>query len=248
MNTNKTQPTNQPVDEFLAGVGEIRQNESYMLADMMEKITGEKPVMWGPSIVGFGVQHYQYDSGRQGVMPLLSFSPRKRNITIYFAEGFDRYTKELSILGTHTQSVSCLYIPTLRGIDEIVLENMLRQSFKTGKVIRQKPTTVDEYIDSIPLAARKAFNELRGIVKETIPNAEEVFSYGIVGYKTDSARARVYIAGWKDRVTLYPVPKDALLQEKLKNYIKGKGTVWFCIDNHLPRVLIKQAVLDLVEK
>lgn len=246
MNTNKTQPTKQPVDDFLDNVGEARRGEARILIEKISNITGLQPVMWGPSIIGFGQQHYKYASGRQGEMPMLSFSPRKTNITIYFSEGFEDYASELLALGKHKQSVSCLYIPQLKGIDMNILEEMLQKSWSQIKQIRKKPTTVDEYIENIPIASRKAFHELRAIVKATIPDAEEVLSYGIVGYKVHK-KTKVFISGWKDHVALYPVPKDASVQKKLKKYIKSKGSMWFALDQPLPRVLIVEAVISLAD-
>lgn len=87
--------------------------------------------MWGPSIIGFGTQHYKYDSGREGDMPRLAFSPRKASLTIYF-EGFDNYAQELKVLGKHKLSVACLYINKLTDINLDVLRTMLEKSFAAG--------------------------------------------------------------------------------------------------------------------
>ena len=211
---------------------------------MMQDISGEKPHMWGPSIIGFGSQHYKYDTGREGDVPCLGFSPRKASITVYF-EGFDNYATELSKLGKHKFSVSCLYINKLEDIDLKVLRKMLEKSFDVGYNSSMKATNVDEYIASVPAAARPKFDELRQLVKRTLPQAEEVLSYGIVGYKIDEKRARVYISGWKDHLAIYPVPKNNELREKLTPYIKGKGTMWFSLTEPLPKSLITSAVKTL---
>jgi uncharacterized protein YdhG (YjbR/CyaY superfamily) len=208
---------------------------------MMQEISGEKPHMWGPSIIAFGSQHYKYETGREGDMPRLAFSPRKASITVYF-EGFDRYSQELSVLGKHKHSVSCLYINKLDDIDLDILRKMLEQSFALEDTASTKPTTVDEYIAGIPGAARPKFDELRQLVKDALPHAKEVLSYGIVGYKIDDKRARVYISGWKDHLAVYPVPHSEELQAKLAPYIKGKGTMWFSLDEPLPKPLIRAAV------
>ncbi len=89
--------------------------------------------MWGPSIIGFGSQHYKYDSGREGDMPRLAFSPRKANLTVYF-NGFEKYTQELASLGKYKRSVSCLYINKLADIDFAVLRKMLEKSFACRKL------------------------------------------------------------------------------------------------------------------
>jgi len=108
-----------------------------------------------------------------------------------------------------------------------------------------KARTVEEYVDNIPANARPMFYQLRDLVKKQLPNSEEVFSYGIVGYKIDDKRARVFISGWKDHVAMYPIPKNELLKSKLKPYIKGKGTLWFPLDKPLPLDIIKKSIEEL---
>jgi uncharacterized protein YdhG (YjbR/CyaY superfamily) len=239
-----TQPTGVSVGKFLESVSDKRRQESHILITMMQEISGEKPHMWGPSIIGFGSMHYKYDTGREGDMPRLAFSPRKASITVYF-EGFDSYGELLADLGKHKVSVACLYINKLADIKLGVLREMLERSFARSSAPPAKAATVDEYVASVPSAARPKFDELRRLVKETLPDAKEVLSYGIVGYKIDDKRARVFISGWKDHLAVYPVPKSKELQTKLKPYIKGKGTLWFSLDEPLPKPLIVQVVQDL---
>lgn len=129
MAENKTQPTTASVDDFLARQSLRRQEEAYVLIEMMRRISGEEPVLWGPSIIGFGSQHYRYESGREGDMPKLAFSPRKARLTIYFSEGFERYADQLARLGKHSTSVSCLYATSLAGLDLDVLTEMLETCF-----------------------------------------------------------------------------------------------------------------------
>lgn len=241
----KTQPTGINVGTFLESVSEKRREETLTLIDMMHKISGENPYMWGPSIIGFGSQHYRYETGREGDMPRLAFSPRKASITVYF-EGFDRYADKLKRLGKHKQSVSCLYINKLADIKLNILREMLEMSFALADKQLSKPTTVDEYIASVPVASRPKFDELRQLVRNTLPRGEEVLSYGIVGYKVDNKRARVFISGWKDHVAVYPVPNVEHLQAKLTPYIKGKGTLWFGLGKPLPEPLIRMVVKALV--
>lgn len=154
MSTNKTRPTGKSVESFLEAISESRQGEARVLIAIMQEITDQKPYMWGPSIIGFGMQQYKYDTGREGEMPRLAFSPRKASITIYFSEGFDGYADELAALGKHKQSVSCLYINKLADIDLDVLKTMLERSFNLAANPQTKPTTVEEYIASVPIAAR----------------------------------------------------------------------------------------------
>jgi uncharacterized protein YdhG (YjbR/CyaY superfamily) len=242
----KTQRTGISVESFLETVSDTRREESNRLIALMQEISGEKPYMWGPSIIAFGAQHYKYDSGREGDMPQLAFSPRKASITVYFSEGFDRYTDELAALGKHKLSVSCLYIHNLGDIKLDILQAMLEQSFSLASSSSVGPTAVDQYIATVPLATRPIFDELRQVVWDTIPQAREVLSYGIIGYKIDDKRARVFISGWKDHVAVYPVPGGTELQKLLAPYIRGKGTLWFKLDEPLPKPLIKTVVEALV--
>lgn len=123
-----TLPTNVPISTFLESVTEKRREEALLLIDIMKQITQLEPVMWGPSIIGFGTHHYKYESGHEGDMPQLAFSPRKASVTVYF-EGFDDYANELSLLGKHKVSLSCLYINKLSDIDLDTLKSMLQRSF-----------------------------------------------------------------------------------------------------------------------
>ncbi len=107
------------------------------------------------------LKHYAYDTGREGDSPQLAFSPRKASITIYFGEGFERYAKELSLLGKHEVSVSCLYIRKLEDVDVAILRDMLAQSYGLEAKPAPKPVSVEEYIARIPAAARQQFGQLR---------------------------------------------------------------------------------------
>ncbi len=128
----KTQPTGVSVESFLESVSDKRREEACRLIPLMQEISGEKPYMWGPSIIGFGSQHYRYETGREGDVPQLAFSPRKASITVYF-EGFDTYADELRVLGKHRHSVSCLYINKLDDIDLDILRTMLKKSLALAK-------------------------------------------------------------------------------------------------------------------
>jgi uncharacterized protein YdhG (YjbR/CyaY superfamily) len=247
MTENKTKPTKVSVDDFLAAIDELRAREAREIIMIMHDVSKLEPVMWGPSIIGFGSQHYKYDSGREGDMPMLGFSPRKASITIYFNEGFDRYGEELSRLGKHKSSVSCLYITKLADVDRDVLAMMLRKSFAVSGSVEKPYDSVESYIAHVPPASRSMFDELRSVVRDEIPGAQEVLSYGIIGYKIDDKRARVFVSGWKDHVAMYPIPRDELLQQELQPYTKGKGTLWFRLDQTLPKSLIRRVVRALVQ-
>ena len=96
--------------------------------DIMMEVTGEKPKMWGPSIVGFGSYHYVYASGREGDWPLTGFSPRKQALTLYIMAGFGHYDELMSRLGKHKTGKSCLYVKRLSDIDESVLRELIAAS------------------------------------------------------------------------------------------------------------------------
>jgi hypothetical protein len=126
MAENKTKPTTVSVPAFLdACADEARRADAKALARLMQKVTGDQPSMWGPSIVGFGSYHYAYESGRQGDMPIVGFSPRKAANVLYGAIGFDGAEVVLAKLGKHTTGKGCLYIKKLADVDVKVLETLL---------------------------------------------------------------------------------------------------------------------------
>lgn len=128
---NKTQPTEQSVESFLDSVEDERKRvDSYTLLQLIGEVTGDKPVMWGSSIVGFGTYHYKYASGREGDFMVTGFSPRKRNLTIYVMPGFDQYAQMLSRLGKYKTGRSCLYVNKLADIDMDVLRELLTAGVK----------------------------------------------------------------------------------------------------------------------
>lgn len=247
MAENKTMPTDVAVEDFLAELDTQKQADSKVLIGMMHDISGHAPVMWGPSIIGFDTYHYEYDSGREGDVCAIGFSPRKANLTVYIYEGFESHGDLLAKLGSCTTSVSCLYIKKLEDIDLAVLRELVSRSYAHLKIARSKAATVDEYEATVPEQARAQFKELRELVKNTLPQAEEVISYAIPAYKVDDRRPVVYISGWKDHVALYPVPHSQQLQAEMKPYIKGKGTLWFRLDAPLPARLIEAVVLAHLE-
>ena len=127
----KTKPTGQSVAEFLNEVSdEERRADCFQVAKIMEEITGEKPKMWGPSIVGFGSYHYKYASGREGDWPEMGFSPRKKDLTLYIMVGFEKHADLMEKLGKHSTSKSCLYIKRLSDIHIPTLKKLIKISLK----------------------------------------------------------------------------------------------------------------------
>jgi hypothetical protein len=128
---NKTVQTDQSVAKFVSKVpDEGQRQDSLVLIDLMKRVTGEPPRMWGSSIVGFGSYHYKYESGREGDMPLVGFSPRKQNMTLYIMAGFDEYAALLKKLGKHTTGKSCLYVKRLDDVHLPTLEQLVRASVR----------------------------------------------------------------------------------------------------------------------
>jgi hypothetical protein len=133
----KTQRTEASVEGFLNGVSDERKRrDSFALVELMRKVTGEEPAMWGPSIVGFGSYRYRYASGRQGEWFLVGFAPRKQNLALYIMSGFDGYDALLADLGKHRTGKACLYINKLEEVDAEVLQELVRQSVAHMKETR----------------------------------------------------------------------------------------------------------------
>lgn len=131
MAENKTRENEASVQDFLNGVtDEQRRQDSYVVLEMMKRITGLEPKMWGDAIIGYGSQHYRYESGREGDMPLLGFSPRKQYLTIYITMGFAELQGLLGRLGKHKLGKVCLYIKRLSEVDLAVLEEIILRSLK----------------------------------------------------------------------------------------------------------------------
>lgn len=125
----KTKRNKGNVEAFLNSVAnEGKRQDSFTILDLMKKVTGMEPEMWGDSIVGFGSYHYKYGSGREGDWFVTGFSPRKQSLTLYIMSGFDEYDRLLSKLGKHSTSKSCLYIKKIEDIDIDALEELVKRS------------------------------------------------------------------------------------------------------------------------
>ncbi len=127
----KTVPTTKNVSEYLDNVTPKKRKEDCLkVLQLMQKITKAPPVLWGPSIVGFGTYHYKYESGREGDFMLTGFSPRKSALTLYIMSGFEKHKELMSNLGRYTTGKSCLYIKDLSHIDMPTLNKLIRASVK----------------------------------------------------------------------------------------------------------------------
>jgi len=126
MADNKTKPTDASVDAFIKSLPEPRRADVKTLVKLMQSVTRRKPKMWGPSIIGFGSYHYRYESGREGDMPLLCFSPRKSANVLYVCLSDQSL---LGKLGKHTLSGGCLHIKKLSDVDPVALKAIMADSY-----------------------------------------------------------------------------------------------------------------------
>lgn len=125
----KTKPTQVSVDDFIDAVpNPQRREDARTIRAMMERLTGAPAAMWGPSIVGFGSYQYKYDSGHEGTMCRLGFSPRKTELVLYVLTQAGDQDDILARLGRHKTGKSCLYIRKLADVDMVVLEELTRNS------------------------------------------------------------------------------------------------------------------------
>ena len=121
----KTRPTDASVPDFLASIeDERRRADAQAACALIEEETGEKPVMWGTSIVGFG--SYQAATGEWMTIGL---SPRRSALVLYLMEGFDGFEEALERLGPHRTGRACLYLARLDKVDTDVLRELVRKSY-----------------------------------------------------------------------------------------------------------------------
>jgi hypothetical protein len=126
---NKTAATSASVAAFISAIDdEARAKDCRTLVSIMGEATGEKPRMWGPSMIGFGTYHYRYDSGHEGDSFLVGFAPRKNELAIYIVPGFSAYGDLLLKLGKHKTAKACLYVKKLTDIDLDALRELVQRS------------------------------------------------------------------------------------------------------------------------
>ena len=130
----KTRPTDASVPDFIASQPkEETRRDCATLVKMMKRVTGAPARMWGPSIVGFGAYHYVYASGAGGDWPLVGFSPRRQDLTVYVMAGFEDYPELMAGLGKYKTGKSCLYLKRLSDVDAAVLEKLIAASVRDMK-------------------------------------------------------------------------------------------------------------------
>jgi len=132
MSTVKTLPNDASAEDFIRAIpDEQKQKDSFALLEMFTRNTGEKPRMWGTSIIGFGQYHYKSErSSQEGDWPLVGFSPRKQNLTLYVMPSSGQVDDLLARLGKHKTSKACLYINKLADVDTAVLEKIITRAYR----------------------------------------------------------------------------------------------------------------------
>ncbi len=130
MAENKTKSTEANVEEFIRSYANSQQkiDDSFILMKMMQEVTGVEAKMYGPTIVGFGNYHYKYASGHEGDAPLLGFSPRKAEFSLYVFTGLDEHEHYLTDLGKFKMGKACIYVKKLSDINLDILKNLMQVS------------------------------------------------------------------------------------------------------------------------
>ena len=132
MAKNKTTETSVNVREFVNSFADTEQKrkDSFELIKLMQELTGFKPKMWGPTIIGFGSYHYVYESGHEGDAPLVGFSPRKSEFSLYVFSGLEEHEYLLKNLGKYKRGKACIYVKKLSDIDQNELKKLIKVSLK----------------------------------------------------------------------------------------------------------------------
>jgi Domain of unknown function (DU1801) len=130
----KTKKNEASVEAFINTVpDEQKRKDAFAILEMMKQATKMEPKMWGSSIIGFGEVHYKYESGHEGDMCMIGFSPRKQNFALYLMTGLAPYVEEFKKLGKYKTGKGCLYINKLSDIDSSVLKNMMKKAVQLTK-------------------------------------------------------------------------------------------------------------------
>lgn len=131
---NKTVPTGQDVDEFLASLtDETQRRDSEALVRLMAEVSGEPPAMWGSSIIGFGRTRLVYESGRELDWLIMGFSPRKGKFALYLPGGPEELQPQLAELGRHKVGKSCIYVNRLADVDGGGLRSLIAAAWRNQR-------------------------------------------------------------------------------------------------------------------
>lgn len=137
----KTAYTEVNVEDFIHSFveKEEKKRDSLRLIDLMREWSGFEPKIWGPTIIGFGSYHYRYASGHEGDAPLMGFSPRKAEFSLYVYDPAEPKSELLSRLGKYKMAKACIYFKKLEDLDLAVLEELCKRSIRL---------TIERYGDS----------------------------------------------------------------------------------------------------
>ena len=125
----KTKRNDGSVDAYLDTVtNEKRRNDSLSVMEIMGRVTGLEPKLWGKSLIGFGSYHYKYKSGQEGEWPITAVAPRKQALSVYIMPGFKACGDLMKKLGKYKTGVSCLYVKRLEDVEIVVLEELIARS------------------------------------------------------------------------------------------------------------------------
>ena len=126
----KTKKTDESFSKFLNIIeDETKRNDCFEIAEMMKQVSKCEPKMWGTAIIGFDSYHYKYESGHEGDMCMIGFSPRKQSITLYISAGINNQNNLLEELGKHKTSKGCLYINKLADVNTEVLKKLIKACY-----------------------------------------------------------------------------------------------------------------------
>ncbi|HLW32984.1 MAG TPA: DUF1801 domain-containing protein [Aequorivita sp.] len=130
MAKNKTKETTANVEDFINSYVDTDQKreDSFQLLKIMEDLTAYKPKMWGPTIIGFGSYHYKYASGHEGEAPLVGFSPRKNEFSLYVFTGLEAHEYLLQNLGKFRKGKACIYVKKISDIHLEELKNLIKET------------------------------------------------------------------------------------------------------------------------
>jgi hypothetical protein len=129
---NKTAETNVSVIDFINSFvdKEEKKQDSFRLIELMQEWSGFEPKMWGPTIIGFGSYHYKYASGLEGDAPLIGFSPRKAEFSLYVSAPGNENKKLLDKLGKYKMGKACIYFKKLTDLNLDTLEKLSKETIK----------------------------------------------------------------------------------------------------------------------
>lgn len=130
VNTLKTQPKDESVEDFIASWPEALAQEGRTLCALLQKATGQKPVRWGAKLIGFGTYTYTYASGRSGDWMPVAFAPRNSGMTLYLVDGQEHYKDRLADMTVKGSGKSCVYLKNLSEIDLNALSQIVEESYK----------------------------------------------------------------------------------------------------------------------